>query len=147
MQATLVVSAGVVDDGRLLMVQEGKEEYRGMWGLPGGRVEPGERIVDAIRREMLEETGLEVRVTGITRVVRYISMKGYHTMRFNFVVEPIGGELRVDGEEILDARWMKYDEITAMADEQIRTAVIARQIMDDIRDGRVYPVDIVLDTM
>lgn len=147
MQATLVVSAGVLSEGRLLMVQEGKEGCHGMWGLPGGRVESGERILDAIEREVREETGLEIRVAGITRVVRYTSMNGYHTMRLNFVVEPIGGELRVDGIEILDARWMTYDEIAAMADEHIRTSIIARQIMSDIRAGRVYPLDIVLDAI
>ena len=147
MQATLVVSAGILQGDRLLMVQEGKEEVAGMWGLPGGRVEPGERIHDAIVREIREETGLEVRIVGLTRVVRYISMKGYHTMRFNFVAEPTSGELRVDGEEILDARWMNDEEIAALADEQIRTAVIAREILRDIRSGRVYPVDIVLDAV
>ncbi|HVK38577.1 MAG TPA: NUDIX domain-containing protein [Candidatus Kapabacteria bacterium] len=147
MKATLVVSAGVLSDGRLLMVQEGKEGSHGLWGLPGGRVEPGERILDAIDREVREETGLDVRVSGITRVVRYYNMNGHHTMRFNFVVEPIGGELRVDGTEILDARWMDYDEIAAMADEHIRTAAVARQIMDDVRHGRIYPVDIVLDVI
>ena len=45
MKPTLVVSAGVVEDGRVLIVQEGKEHCRGMWGLPGGRVEPGERLI------------------------------------------------------------------------------------------------------
>lgn len=147
MQATLVVSAGIVRDGRLLMVQEGKEGFRGMWGLPGGRVEPFERIEDAIVREVREETGLDIRIAGLTRVVRYVSVRGYHTMRFNFVVEEIGGELRVDGEEILDARWMTYVEIAELADENIRTAIIARQVMDDVRSGRVYPVDIVLDAV
>jgi ADP-ribose pyrophosphatase YjhB (NUDIX family) len=147
MQATLVVSAAVVLDGRLLMVQEGKEYCRGLWGLPGGRVEPGERIGEAIVREVREETGLDVRVVGLTRVVRYFSQLGYHTMRFNFVVEPTGGELRIDGEEILAARWMSFEEIEALADEEIRTAVIARQVLDDIRERRVFPVEIVLDAV
>jgi 8-oxo-dGTP diphosphatase len=146
-QATLVVSAGVVRDGRLLMVQEGKEHCRGMWGLPGGRVEQGERITDAIVREVFEETGLEVRIVGITRVVRYFSQLGFHTVRFNFVVEASDGELVIDGTEIIGAAWMTYDEIADMADEQMRTAGIARQVLDDIREGRVYPVEIVLDAV
>jgi 8-oxo-dGTP diphosphatase len=147
MQATLVVSAGIVRDGRLLMVQEGKDYCRGMWGLPGGRVEEGERLTDAIVREILEETGLEVAIVGITRVIRYFSQMGYHTMRFNFVVEPIGGELRIDGTEIIGSAWMSFEEIAALADDQMRTAVIARQVLEDIRAGRVYPVDVVLDAV
>ena len=145
MQATLVVSAGIVRDGRVLMVQEGKEYCRGMWGLPGGRVEGGERVDRAILREVREETGLEGRILGVTRVIRYVSQMGYHTVRFNFVVEPSGGEISVDGEEILDARWMSFEEIAAIPDELIRTAVIARQVLDDIRTARVYPADILLD--
>lgn len=147
MQATLVVSAGVIRDGRVLMVQEGKEYCRGMWGLPGGRVEPGERIGDAIVRELREETGLDVRIAGVTRVIRYVSQMGYHTVRFNFVVEPIGGELVVDGTEIIDARWLSYDEIEALPDASLRTATIARTVIADLRDSRIFPFELLLDAI
>ncbi|MBC8144085.1 MAG: NUDIX domain-containing protein [bacterium] len=147
MQSTLVVSAAIVRDERVLMVQEGKEHCRCMWGLPGGRVEPGERLVDAIVREVAEETGLVVRVVGITRVLRYISQQGFHTVRVNFIVERVGGDLRVDGEEILDAIWMSFGEIDAMPDASLRTASIARQVISDVREMRVYPLDIVLDAI
>ena len=147
MKPTLVVSAGIVRDDRLLMVQEGKEHCRGMWGLPGGRVEPDEPLCDAIVREIREETALEARPIGITRVIRYVSQLGYHTIRFNFVVEVIGGTMRVDGDEILDALWMSFDEIDALADEQIRTPSIARQLIRDVREHRIYPLDSILDVV
>lgn len=147
MKSTLVVSAGIVRDGRLLMVQEGKEHCRGMWGLPGGRVESGERFVDAILREVHEETGLRVRVVGITRILRYMSQLGYHTVRVNFVVEAVSGEILVDREEILDAIWMTYNEIDALPDHVLRTPEIARQVIGDIRAGIVYPIEVILDAV
>src|SRR4029453_7454392 len=60
----LVACVGaVVHDaaGRLLLIQRGHEPSRGLWSLPGGRVEPGETAEQAIEREVLEETGLRVR--------------------------------------------------------------------------------------
>ncbi len=57
------VGAVVLDDaGRLLLVRRGREPSRGLWSLPGGRVEPGETDADAVAREVLEETGLAVDV-------------------------------------------------------------------------------------
>ena len=56
--------------GRLLLVRRGHEPHAGLWSLPGGRVEDGETIEDAVRREVLEETGLSVRPRGVVGRVR-----------------------------------------------------------------------------
>jgi 8-oxo-dGTP diphosphatase len=57
------VGAVVLDDaGRLLLIRRGREPSRGLWSLPGGRLEAGETRPEAARREVLEETGLHVTV-------------------------------------------------------------------------------------
>jgi 8-oxo-dGTP diphosphatase len=65
------VGAVVLDDaGRLLLVRRGRQPSRGLWSLPGGRVEPGESPTEAVAREVLEETGLHVRVGAAVGRVR-----------------------------------------------------------------------------
>ena len=56
------VSGLIVRDGRVLLVRRGKEPFKGYWSLPGGGIEPGETLAEAVRREVLEETALEVEV-------------------------------------------------------------------------------------
>jgi ADP-ribose pyrophosphatase YjhB (NUDIX family) len=54
------VGALIFEDGKILLVERGKEPLKGYWSLPGGIVETGEKLVDGIRREVAEETGLDV---------------------------------------------------------------------------------------
>lgn len=56
---TLAVGAVVVDDERLLLVRRGQPPGEGSWAVPGGRVQPGETLAEAVTRELREETGIE----------------------------------------------------------------------------------------
>jgi 8-oxo-dGTP diphosphatase len=86
-------------DGRLLLVQRAHDPGRGLWSLPGGRVEPGEDDAAALVREMAEETGLAV-VPGalVGRVLR-----GRYEIA-DYFCAVVGGELQA-GDDALDARW------------------------------------------
>jgi ADP-ribose pyrophosphatase YjhB (NUDIX family) len=77
----------------------------GMWCLPGGRVDPGESVSESITREVLEETGLSVRVVHITGVysdpnllVIYPDGKKVHMVVLNFLVEVISGKIKISDE-------------------------------------------------
>lgn len=145
MQATVIVSVAIHENGRMLLVQEGKEFCRGLWSLPGGRVEQGESLLDAVVREAREETGYEVRITVMTRVLRYVGQGGFHCVRFNFVGEIAGGRPSVDGGEILDIRWVDLDRVVDSPELPLRTPWIIDRITDDLRTGAFYPVDIFFD--
>lgn len=86
-------------EGRLLLIQRAHEPGRGLWSLPGGRVEPGEDDAAALVREMAEETGLVVlpgQLVGRVRRGRYLIADYRCTV--------VGGSLRA-GDDALDARW------------------------------------------
>lgn len=86
-------------DGRLLLVQRANEPGRGLWSLPGGRVEPGEDDAAALVREMAEETGLMVQPGALIGRV----MRGRYAIA-DYRCTVVGGALRA-GDDALDARW------------------------------------------
>lgn len=105
-----VVGVGVVlvEEGRLLLVQRGREPGRGLWAVPGGKVRPGEPMREAARREMLEETGLEVEVGDVVWVGEYIE-DAHHLVLIDFAGVRTGGELR-PGDDADQARWVPLAE-------------------------------------
>lgn len=146
MKGTVTVSAAVVEQGNVLLVQEGKEWCRGQWSLPGGRLEENESLTDGVVREMQEETGLLIRPTGITRVLRYTSQRGFHVIRFNFVAELLGGTLRVDESEIIGYGWHNLAQLASDPSLlDLRTPEIAQTIFSDLYTGLILPLDTVLD--
>lgn len=102
------VGAVVLDGDRILLVQRGGEHGQGLWAVPGGRVEWGESWRDAARREVLEETGLEVVVGDVVWVGEAMG-PDHHFAIVDFHATPISGTVRA-GSDALDARWVSLKE-------------------------------------
>ena len=112
---TPVPAVGVVclKGDEVLLIRRGTPPRMGEWSLPGGRIEPGERAVDAALRELVEETGVEARILGLIDVVDGIFPEaGRHYVLIDYVAEWTCGEA-VAGDDAADAVFMPI--ATAMA--------------------------------
>lgn len=119
MRRVACVGALITDaSGRLLVVRRGRPPGIGLWSVPGGRVEPGESDAQALRREVREETGLDVVVQ---RFVGRVQRPGLPTAADVEVVYDIadyrcaatGGQLRA-GDDASDARWVTPGELRGL---------------------------------
>ncbi|MCK4582568.1 NUDIX hydrolase [Candidatus Bathyarchaeota archaeon] len=126
-----IVGVGVLieEDGRYLLVKRAAEPDAGLWSIPGGLIEVGEKAADAAVREALEETGLSVEIMNRVDVVDKIIRDDdgdvkYHFIIIDFLAKPLSGEMR-PMDDALDAAWaapedfIKY-ELTPTLVEQLK---------------------------
>lgn len=110
--------AVIANGPRILLIERGHEPYRGWWGLPGGAVELGETVEEALKREVWEETGLEVTVGELVTFKDAVGRDeagriSYHYVILFFVATQIGGSLRA-GDDAAQARWVAREEMGAL---------------------------------
>ena len=111
-----VPAVGVVclRDDEVLLIRRGKPPRQGEWSLPGGRIEPEERAVDAALRELAEETGVTARITGLIDVVDGIFTEaGLHYVLIDYAAEWVSGE-PVAGDDALEARFVPLDQVDGL---------------------------------
>ena len=112
------VGTVVMDSDMVLMIKRGKPPRQGSWSLPGGAQELGETIREAARREVREETGLEIGIFGLIDVVDSVRSDAddkieYHYTLIDLAGYSVGGTLMAGGDA-QDCRWFTRTEINAM---------------------------------
>ena len=128
------MGAVVVHAGRALLVRRGKEPLRGRWVVPGGTVELGETLEDAVAREVQEETGLVVRPLEVMEVFDAIERDGAG-VRFHYVVVDyrcafVSGDLQ-PGSDAEDAAWVAEADLPSYDLPPLALELVRRALRDD----------------
>ncbi|WP_298161688.1 NUDIX hydrolase [Brevundimonas sp.] len=112
----------------VLLIRRGTPPRLGEWSLPGGRIEPGERAVDAALRELREETGVHARILGLIDVVDGIFPEaGRHYVLIDYAAEWTGGE-PVAGDDAAEAVFLSIEAALAAVGWAETRRVIARAV-------------------
>ena len=112
------VGAVIVQNHRVLLIRRGQPPLLGEWSLPGGVLECGETLREAVVREAREETGLVVEPDEMLGVYERV-IRGdegpvrYHYVLIDFLCRPIGGDLKA-GSDAADVRWFTREELPAL---------------------------------
>jgi 8-oxo-dGTP diphosphatase len=136
---TLVASTVTRSTDAVLLVKEGKEGVQGLWNLPGGRVEADENPFDTAVRELEEEVGASVELSGLVGV--YLGVDDFVDGPFiaiTYLGQLTGTPRAVPSDTVEAIDWVDSDALT---DRELRSPYVSQAIQD--ASERTYPLDIV----
>ena len=110
----LCVGAIAVDDDQLLMIRRGRGPAQGYWSLPGGRVEVGETLAEAVVRELAEETGLEGVCEKLIGWVERIDGDEHYVI-LDFMVTIVIGDDPVAGDDAAEVAWVPLHQVAELS--------------------------------
>jgi len=111
----LTADGAVLKNGQILLIKRKNEPFKGKWALPGGYVEYGEKVEDAVIREVLEETGLKTKIINLFDIYSDPNRdpRG-HTVTVVYLLDKIDGELK-SGDDAADAKFFNLDDLPDFA--------------------------------
>lgn len=128
----------IIDGNRVALIRRLVDPYAGLWSIPGGAIEVGEEAVVALKREVQEESGLEVEPLALIATYDNIVRKGnrvrFHYVLLDYLCRVVGGHLR-PGSDTTDARWVPFSEWEAYELTPLARKAIAKAIaMVDVEE-------------
>lgn len=132
------------DKRQVLMIQRNQPPAMGLWSVPGGKLEGGESLSDACKREIKEETGLDVVVKNIVAVVER-RIESFHYVVIDFLAHLLGDEntMPVAQSDVAEAKWISLDNIQEYDLVDGLAEIIMRTYLLNINDrlGGLYDID------
>jgi 8-oxo-dGTP diphosphatase len=110
---TAVVACIIDGDDRVVLTRRCIEPFCGQWVMPGGKIDHGEPLLEALHREVREEVGLEVHVDGLVDVYEHVGIGPHndHYVILYYRAHPVSLELTPNGDEVTEARWVPAAEL------------------------------------
>jgi 8-oxo-dGTP diphosphatase len=143
----LVVTASIINDDKVLIIKENKPNALNKWTFPGGHIEYGEDILVAAKREVKEETGLDIELVGTTGVYNFISSTNDQVILFHFIGEVTDGHINLEEEGITDSKWIKVNELAKFKKEDLREPQVLNQIIDNLLKDKVHSISLYNERM
>lgn len=132
-----IIVGGIVEkDGKVLLVQEAKEKCYGKWNISAGRLEPNESITAGAIREIKEETGCDIELTGIISI-DYGVIEDKSFMAIIFSTKLLNENIKFNKDEILDVKWHDIDEIINGMDDKLRNSKLIKHALLNLKNGDV----------
>jgi len=109
----------LVESGKVLLIRRGSEPFKGEWAVPGGRLEDNETAEECARREMREETGLDVEIVGLSGIYSDPGRDPRGIIVAAYLVRRVGGTLKA-GDDASEAAWFPLDAIPKLCTDHNR---------------------------
>ena len=140
-----VVTGGIIEkDGKFLLVQENQKICKGKWNIPAGELDENESLIDGAKREIFEETGCKVEITGVLEIINEV-LEGVNVVLFIFDTKIVSEKIKADGKEIENVKWFTYEEILNMKEELRADGYFLSTIRNKM-NNKVQPLDIIKTT-
>ena len=126
------VGALIIHSDKILLARRGKEPLKGEWTLPGGLVKTGETLVEAVKREVLEETALQIHVREVAGVFDRIypdpaGRVEYHYILVDYLCSLASGAAQA-GSDIDEVKWFTRDELSKVQLPEFTRELILRHL-------------------
>jgi 8-oxo-dGTP diphosphatase len=110
---TSVVAVIVDEDEQVLLTKRCVPPFQGEWVMPGGKIVLGEPIVEALKREVWEEVGLEVEVGRLIDVFEHVTpgADNYHFIIIYYLCTPLYCNVNKNRDEVSEARWVRHEDL------------------------------------
>lgn len=128
------------DSNEILMVKEARNDIKGLYNIPAGKLDSNESICEGAIRETKEETGFDVKLDSIL-CIQYLENKNILKIIFNASI--LTGSIQFDKDEIMDIKWISIEDLENIPEKELRSYNSNINIIKNSKNNISYPMDII----